>query len=79
MRDGTCGVESAGLSAGTAPGGCGAITGYRFYEINSLSGRFWVQAHRASDAYRIARAILRDDEFFLALADDLQFAEVTDV
>jgi hypothetical protein len=47
-----------------------------FYEITSLSGRFWIQADHAASAFRIARAILGgDDEFKLERCSDLQFVD----
>ncbi len=48
-----------------------------FYEITSLRGRFWIQAARASDAYRLAGNILGEDEFALRLDPDLTLAEAS--
>jgi hypothetical protein len=50
----------------------------QFYEITTLSGKFWVRAARASDADRAAKQILSHDEFMLERCDDLQFCEPAD-
>ena len=49
-----------------------------FYEITTLSGRFWIQAERASDAYRQAHRLVPGGEFKLERCTDLQFVEPAD-
>ena len=50
----------------------------KFYEITTITGRFWVREARASDAHRTATRILGHDEYALTLCDDLQFCETAD-
>jgi hypothetical protein len=45
-----------------------------FYEITTDRGRFWIEAARASDAYRLGHQILGDGELFtLERCNDLEW------
>ena len=48
-----------------------------FYEITTHAGRFWIQAERASAAYRQAHRLVPSGEFKLERCNDLQFTDTS--